>query len=138
MASNKKLSGYYTYTPEGGGMSETFGPDDELPDWAAEQATEGKHFESPDEDDVAVLPAPGPGQVAGEGMSDAEKAEARKKADRDRKARERAAAKKQADDQAAVQAAQDAEAQRAAEAEAEAERQRQADEAAAKTGQGGS
>src|SRR5688572_24979845 len=106
MAGSKKLSGYYTYTPEGGGMSETFGPDDELPDWAAEQASAGKHFEAADEDDAAVLPVPGPGQVAGAGMTEDEKAEARKKADRDRKARERAAAKKQADDEAALKKAQ--------------------------------
>lgn len=134
MASTKKLNGYYTYTPEEGGMSATFGPDDELPEWAAKQATEGKHFEDPEADDAAVLPAAGPGQVAGEGMSDEEKDEARKKADRERKAAQRAAAKKATDDQAALKAAQDAEAQRAAEAKAAQEK---ADAEAAKAGQGG-
>jgi hypothetical protein len=114
MTSSKRLNGFYTYTPEGGGMSETFGPEDELPEWAAKQA-DAKHFEGETGDDVTDLPVPGPGQVAGEGMTEEEKAEARKKADRDRKAAQRAAAKKASEDEAAVKAAQEAEAQRQAE-----------------------
>lgn len=110
---NKKLAGYVTYTHPEGGFSQTFGPDDDLPDWAAEQVKD-EHTED-GTDDAADLPVAGPGQVAGEGMTDAEKAEARKKADRDRKAAARAAAKKAAEDEAAVKAAQEAEAKRQAE-----------------------
>ena len=116
---SKRLNGFYTYTPTEGGMGQTFGPGDELPDWAAEQA-KPEHYADPEGDDAADLPAAGPGQVAGEGLSEDEKAEARKKNDRERKAAARAAAKKQADDEAAVQAAAEAEAARKAEAEAEA------------------
>jgi signal transduction histidine kinase len=119
----KKLAGYVTFNNKDTGESRTFGPDDELPDWAAEQAQDVHYAES--EDDAADLPVAGPGQVAGEGMSDEEKAEARKAADRKRKADQRAAAKKQAEDAAALQAAQEAEAQRQAEAEAAAEAERQ-------------
>lgn len=112
---SKRLSGYVTFTPKDGGTSETFGPDDELPDWAAEQVTDAH---TQDGDDVADLPVPGPGQSAGEGLTEEEKAEARKKADRERKAAARAAAKKADEDKAALEAAQAAEAQRRAEEEA--------------------
>lgn len=126
---NKKLAGYYTYQNPDGSGSQTFGPDDELPGWVTEQAKD-EHYEA-ETDDVADLPVPGTGQAAGEGLTDEQKAEARKKADRDRKAAQRAAAKKATDDQAALQAAQEAEAQRQAEAQAEADR------LAAEQGQGG-
>lgn len=112
----KKLAGYVTFNNKDTGESKTFGPDDDLPDWAAEQARD-EHYE-PEESD-ADLPVAGPGQVAGEGMTDEEKAEARKKADRERKAAARAAAKKEADDAAALKAAQEAEAKRQAEAAAQ-------------------
>lgn len=115
---SNKLAGYVTFHNREAGESRTFGPDDELPDWAAEQARP-EHFEG--ELTNADLPAAGPGQTAGVGMTDEEKAEARKKADRDRKAAARAAAKQQADNDAAVQAAAAAEAQRQAEAEAAAQ-----------------
>lgn len=117
--SSKKLTGYVTFTPEDGGMSQTFGPGDELPDWAAKQVkTEHTAEET---SDVADLPVPGPGQVAGEGMTDDEKDEARKKAERERKAAQRAAAKTKAEnDAAAVKAAEDAEAARKAEEDAAA------------------
>lgn len=107
-----KLAGYVTFHNHESGDSQTFGPDDELPDWAAEQARP-EHYENEPSD--ADLPVAGPGQTAGAGMTDEEKAEARKKADRDRKAAARAAAKQQADNDAAVKAAQEAEAQRQAE-----------------------
>lgn len=107
-----KLAGYVTYHNRESGESQTFGPDDELPDWAAEQVRP-EHLEG--EPSVADLLVAGPGQTAGVGMTDEEKAEARKKADRERKAAARAAAKKAEEDAAAVQAAQEAEAQRQAE-----------------------
>jgi hypothetical protein len=115
--SSKKLTGYVTFTPEGGGISQTFGPDDELPDWAAKQIKPEHTAEV--SSDVDDLPVPGPGQVPGEGMSDEEKDEARKKAERERKAAQRAAVKTKAEnDAAALKAAEDAEAARKAEEEA--------------------
>lgn len=119
VTSSKKLNGYYTFTPDEGGMSQSFGPGDELPDWAAKQVKD-EHLEGYSVgDDTDDFPVPGPGQTPGEGMSEDEKAEARKAADRKRKADARAAAKKQAEDDAALKAAQDAEAARRAEAEAQ-------------------
>lgn len=114
-----KLTGYVTFTQPDRGVSQTFGPDDELPDWAAEQVTDD--HTTPVADDAADLPVAGPGQVAGEGMTDAQKDEARKKAERERKAAQRkAASEKKAADDAAVKAAADAEAAREAEAKAAA------------------
>lgn len=122
---SKKLNGYYTYTHPEGGVSQTFGPDDELPDWAAEQVQD-EHTTDDSSDGVADLPVPGPGQVAGEGLTDEQKAEARKAADRERKRRAREAAKAEQEQADQLAAAQEAERQRQAEAEAEAERERQA------------
>jgi hypothetical protein len=104
----KKLAGYYTYQNPDGSGSQTFGPDDDLPDWVSEQVKDEHYAET--EESVADLPVAGPGQTAGEDLTDEEKAEARKKNDRERKAAARAAAKKQSDDEAAVKAAQEAEA----------------------------
>lgn len=109
MADSKKLAGYVTFTHPDGGTSQTFGPDDKLPDWAAEQARD-EHYESEPTD--ADLPVAGPGQVAGEGMSDEDKEKARKAAEAERKRNARALAKQQADNEAAVKAAQEAEAKR--------------------------
>lgn len=131
--SSKKLNGYVTFTNPDVGSSQTFGPDDELPDWAAKQVTDA-HTAEPT-DDATDLPVAGPGQVAGEGMTEDEKAEARKAADRERKAAQRKAAKDRADaEAAALKAAEAAEAQRAQE-QAAADKAA-ADKAAA--GQGGS
>jgi hypothetical protein len=117
---NKKLSAYVTFNHPDGNRSETFGPGDTLPDWVDTSGLDASLLEGGGEDSDADLPVAGPGQVAGEGLSEDEKAEARKKADRERKAAARAAEKKMADDAAAVKAAQDAEARRQAEADAAA------------------
>lgn len=124
-----KLKGYVTFTDPNSGESKTFGPNDELPEWADTspdhiELDDGSSDDDPDQDDVLVA---GPGQSAPPVETDAEKAERRKKADRDRKAAQRAADKKTADDAAAVKAAEEAEATRAAEAE----------EAARKAAEGG-
>lgn len=114
---DKVLKGYATFS-DSSGISHTFGPEDKLPDWAAEMADDSD-FVADDSD--ADLPVAGPGQVAGEGMSDEEKDEARKKAERERKAAQRAAAKTKAEnDAAALKAAEDAEAARKAEEDAAA------------------
>lgn len=114
----KKLDGYYTFNDPDSGESKTFGPDDQLPDWAAKVAEESDHVKyegDASEDSAADLPVAGPGQVAGEGMSDEEKAEARRAADRQRKARQRADAKTKAESDAeAVRKAEEAEKARAA------------------------
>lgn len=114
-----KLAGYVTFTNPDGGISQTFGPDDELPSWADEQVTDA-HTADPESD--ADLPVAGPGQVAGEGLSDEDKAAAKRKAEAKRKADQRAATKQKAEaEAAAVKAAEEAEAKRTAEAEAAAQ-----------------
>lgn len=119
MATSKKLAGYVTFTNPEGGVSQTFGPDDKLPDWAAAQVTDAHTAE--ETDDAADLPVAGPGQVAGEGMSEEDKVAARRKADAERKAAQRKAAKEKADaDAAALKAAEEAETKRKAEEEAAA------------------
>ena len=111
----KKLDGYYTFHNTETGESQTFGPDDELPDWV-DTSPEHVRLQGDEEpSDEEALPVPGPGQRTGEGMTDEEKEEARKRYDRERKARARAAAKAQADTDAQLKAAQEAEAKRAAE-----------------------
>jgi hypothetical protein len=111
---SKKLNTHVTFNHPDGGRSETFGPGDDLPDWVDVSTIDKSLLAGGEEADLEGV-APGPGQTLND-LSDEEKAEARREADRVRKANARASAKKQADDEAALKAAQEAEAKRAAEA----------------------
>jgi uncharacterized protein (DUF1800 family) len=116
-----KLDGYYTFTHPETGISETFGPGDDLPDWVD---TSPKHVGTgePDEvdqdaDDYEVA---GPGMHDGEAarLEEEAKAEARRAADRERKAKQRAA---KTSTDAQVKAAAEAEQKRKDEEAAAAE-----------------
>lgn len=123
-----KLKGYTTFTHPETGVSETVSPDDKLPEWVSEKDLPKHLLEDPKADETADVVA-GPGLTAEEtaaAMSEDEKAEARKEADRVRKANARAAAKREKEQADAVEAAQ------------KAELERQAAEDAAALGQGGS
>jgi hypothetical protein len=116
----KTLTRYVTFNHPDGGMSATFGPGDELPDWASTDGFPPEYLEGGDTDDEAhdAEVAAGPGQVGPPESDEDRKAredkEAKLKADRDRKAKKRADDKAAADAEA-LKAAQDAEAKRAAE-----------------------
>lgn len=59
----KKLTKYVSLTDEDGTVH-TFGPDDELPDWAEARITNPGAYES---DEVSLGAVPGPGQLPDEG-----------------------------------------------------------------------
>jgi hypothetical protein len=130
-----KLDGYYTFTHPESGVSQTFGPNDDLPDWVDTSPDHVGTGESKavdqDADDYEVA---GPGLHEGEAerLEEEAKAEARRAADRDRKAKQRAGAKNQT--AAQLKAAAEAEEKRKAEETAAAEKA-QADAAAQGGGQ---
>lgn len=129
-----KLDGYYTFTHPETGISETFGPSDDLPDWAD---TSPKHIGTGDpeelDQDADGYTVAGPGMREGEAerLEEEAKAEARRAADRERKAKQRAA---KGSTDAQVKGSTDAQVKAAAEAE---EKRKAEEQAAADAAAGG-
>lgn len=93
MAKNSKLKSYVTVAnPETPGQPETFGPDDDLPDWARDEITNPDVWEDSEEEEDAG-PVPGPSQFV---HFDPESDEAQEKAQGAREAKKASGAKKAA------------------------------------------